>query len=175
MDIRLDEMTPYSGFYSANGNYLITVAFNPWNGKIIKSGLKSYFIGILGNDFQNNERGNRKVIKEKVLQNIEQWKTLHYNSSVCQRLYDLVIGEDKGTTRATYLPMIRSYVVFSQHEKGEFEPMEYCPFCGAKLPERLDGVLTGILQKEYGLNSWKDYKKAPHEFHTDEWWKKRGL
>ena len=53
--------------------------------------------------------------------------------------------------------------------------MDYCPFCGAKLPERLDSKLTEILQKEYGLTSWRDYKKAPKEFHTDEWWKKREL
>jgi hypothetical protein len=30
-------------------------------------------------------------------------------------------------------------------------------------------------KKEYGLGSWKDYKKAPPEFQTDEWWKNRRL
>ncbi|MDR3223979.1 MAG: hypothetical protein LBT03_00095 [Holosporales bacterium] len=53
--------------------------------------------------------------------------------------------------------------------------LAYCPFCGAKFPERLGDKLTEILQKEYGLGSWKDYKKTPPEFQTDEWWKKRGL
>jgi len=57
----------------------------------------------------------------------------------------------------------------------EFVPVNYCYLCGTKLPERLDDKLTEILQKEYGLTSWRDYKKAPKEFHTDEWWKKRGL
>jgi Zn-finger nucleic acid-binding protein len=60
-------------------------------------------------------------------------------------------------------------------DSGGFEAMNYCPFCGAKFPERLDGELSKILQTEYGLESWKEYKKAPKEFKTDEWWKKRGL
>jgi hypothetical protein len=53
--------------------------------------------------------------------------------------------------------------------------MDYCPFFGTKFPERLDDELTEILRKEYGLGSWKDYKKAPPEFQTDEWWKNREL
>jgi hypothetical protein len=60
-------------------------------------------------------------------------------------------------------------------KKASFVAINYCYYCGAKLPDRLDETLTKILQNEYGLESWKDYKKAPHEFHTDEWWKKRGL
>ncbi|GHS92690.1 hypothetical protein AGMMS49949_05110 [Alphaproteobacteria bacterium] len=56
-----------------------------------------------------------------------------------------------------------------------FQPINYCYHCGAKFPDRLDKELTKILQKEYGLDSWRDYKKAPKEFHTDAWWKKRGL
>ncbi|GHS92696.1 hypothetical protein AGMMS49949_05130 [Alphaproteobacteria bacterium] len=51
----------------------------------------------------------------------------------------------------------------------------YCPFCGTKFPDRLDKELTKILREEYGLDSWRDYKKAPKEFHTDAWWKNRKL
>ncbi|MDR1366842.1 MAG: hypothetical protein LBJ13_02980 [Puniceicoccales bacterium] len=52
-----------------------------------------------------------------------------------------------------------------------FVPLDYCYFCGAKLPKRLDEELSKILQRECGLESWKDYKKAPKEFHSDEWWR----
>jgi hypothetical protein len=67
------------------------------------------------------------------------------------------------------------WVEGNKAEYCDFELVNYCDCCGAKLPERLDQTLTEILQKEYGLDSWKDYKKAPEEFHTDAWWKKRGL
>jgi hypothetical protein len=87
-----------------------------------------------------------------------------------------------------YAPNIRTYGIlrernfkdsywFEEHDILEcaFEAINYCDTCGAKLPEKLDQKLTEILQKEYGLDSWKDYKKAPQEFHSDEWWKKRRL
>ena len=100
----------------------------------------------------------------------------HTQNYVCSDLLNFLKGGDEeGMTSIIHIPNIRTYAILNKKEYGGFEPMDYCPFCGAKLPERLDGKLTEILQKEYGLNSWKDYKKAPHEFHTDEWWVKRGL
>jgi hypothetical protein len=75
-----------------------------------------------------------------------------------------------------YIPNIRTYAILNRVKyKAGFSAINYCPFCGAELPGGLEEELTKILQNEYGLESWKDYKKAPHEFHTDEWWKKRGL
>lgn len=58
--------------------------------------------------------------------------------------------------------------------------INYCPFCGAKLPEELDEIdMEPFLRKEYG---WTDddcwghpMRELPPEFQTDEWWKKRGL
>ena len=67
------------------------------------------------------------------------------------------------------------YWLNNKAEYCDWESINYCDACGAKFPERLDEKLTEILQKEHGLSSWRDYKKAPHEFRTDEWWKKRGL
>lgn len=175
MDSRLDYMAPYCGFYCAESDYLVTAAFNPWTGKKIQSGFKSFFIGVLANDFQNKEHGNERAIRQKVLQNIENWQSMHKSNNVCSRLYDLTIGDDCNSTRAFYLPIIRAYAVCDKVEAIHYDFMDYCPFCGAKLPSRLDEELTRILRDEYGLESWKDYKKAPHEFHTDEWWKKRRL
>ncbi len=55
--------------------------------------------------------------------------------------------------------------------------IEYCMFCGKKLPLSLRDKWLDILENEYGLE-WPhslDSKKVPKEFLTDEWWKKRGL
>lgn len=83
----------------------------------------------------------------------------------------------EGSINLCYLPNIRSYVVRGNPLGGNksVECIDYCPFCGASLPGRLDFKLTEILKSEYGLTSWRDFEKAPSEFQTDEWWKKRGL
>jgi len=58
--------------------------------------------------------------------------------------------------------------------------MEYCPFCGKKLPKELDDDdMDPYLMKEYGWTEddcWGyPRRELPDEFKTDEWWKKRGL
>jgi hypothetical protein len=65
---------------------------------------------------------------------------------------------------------VETYDINTKNEYCDFEPINYCYFCGAKFPDRLDEKLSEILRSEYGLESWKDFKRAPHEFHTDEWW-----
>ena len=56
--------------------------------------------------------------------------------------------------------------------------INYCPFCGKKLPKWLDP--EDWILKEYGedylrYTSDPKRKEPPAEFKTDEWWKKRGL
>jgi hypothetical protein len=55
--------------------------------------------------------------------------------------------------------------------------MDYCMFCGKRLPKELRDMWFDILEKEYGLEYplEEDKNKVPKEFSTDEWWKKRGL
>jgi hypothetical protein len=55
--------------------------------------------------------------------------------------------------------------------------IQYCMFCGKKLPLSVRKEWYAILEEEYGLESpdEEDEKKVPKEFWTDEWWKKRGL
>jgi hypothetical protein len=55
--------------------------------------------------------------------------------------------------------------------------MDYCMFCGKRLPISVRDEWFGILEKEYGLERplTGDKKHVPKEFLTDEWWKKRGL
>ena len=55
--------------------------------------------------------------------------------------------------------------------------IDFCPRCCAKLSD-LQDTWEKILLNEYGLDEpYHDdqFKKIPKEFHTDEWWKKRGL
>ena len=100
---------------------------------------------------------------------------MHITSFVCDGLEYMISGYEKDLTSFAYIPTIRTFAIFRKGKRGKFDALDYCPFCGAKLPERLNEKLTEILRNEYGLQSRRDYKKAPHEFHTDEWWKKRGL
>ena len=54
--------------------------------------------------------------------------------------------------------------------------LDFCPFCGTKLPYNLYNKYAEELEKAVG----KEYcditeDEIPEEFKTDEWWKKRGL
>ncbi|MDR2806838.1 MAG: hypothetical protein LBB11_01610 [Puniceicoccales bacterium] len=103
-------------------------------------------------------------------------RDLHLAKEVCINLsYFLKGGEKEYITPIIHIPNIRTYAILNKRECGGFEPIKYCPFCGAEFPKRLDEKLSEILQSEYGLESWKDYEKAPIEFHSDKWWKKRKL
>ena len=175
----LEELYNRHGFVSlpdvSDERWLVPASFDPWTGMYLNEGYEDDYRAVLGSEFSWKEKGNKKRIKERIFQRYKEWGQPHAKMQACDRLYDLVLGDEKDTTRLQYIPNIRTYAILNKKEYGGFEPMDYCPFCGAKLPERLDDKLTEILQKEYGLNSWRDYKKAPAEFHTDEWWKKRGL
>jgi hypothetical protein len=55
--------------------------------------------------------------------------------------------------------------------------MDYCVFCGKKLPPSLKIIWANTLQQEYGLSDPidRDKKRIPQEFLTDDWWKLRGI
>jgi len=55
--------------------------------------------------------------------------------------------------------------------------MDYCPFCGVKLPSSLRKQWGYTLRNDYLLEDpiEKDKSKIPQEFLTDQWWKKRRL
>jgi hypothetical protein len=115
---------------------------------------------------------------------LENYRKEHKEHGLCSSLEDS-LEEDYPIV---YMPNIKTYGILKERnfkdgywvegnkaEYCDFEPINYCKSCGAKLPEKLDRQLTEILQNEYGLETWRDYKSAPAEFQTDEWWKKRGL
>ena len=58
--------------------------------------------------------------------------------------------------------------------------VDYCPFCGSRLPRSLWDEWLTCLEDEYhlikGEELLKDFlTRVPPEFRSDEWWKKRGL
>jgi hypothetical protein len=75
-----------------------------------------------------------------------------------------------------YDPRFREYGIEVARSSGCM-PMDYCMFCGTKLPLSLRHHWFDILEKEYGLERpvTGDKKKVPQQFWTDEWWKVRGL
>jgi hypothetical protein len=166
---------------------LYIIFFCPWDGeeleqaftwnlreKLHDNGVANAYLDEF--DFETQIPSNLTHLKSK------QWwdntvltlKTQH-GTGVCSILEQQLNPEDAHGIPLKYFPNIRAYAILNKKKYGGFEPMDYCPFCGAKFPERLDAKLTEVLRSEYGLKSWEDYKKAPHEFHTDEWWRKRGL
>ena len=77
-----------------------------------------------------------------------------------------------------YNPVFREFYIEDTKTQSVIT-MEYCAWCGAKLPLPLRDNYYDILEKEYGLvltlSGIKDNSKVPVEFKSDEWWKKRKL
>ena len=147
-------------FHGVQGYYMF---FDPWSGNEISGTFDLY-------------TENAEVSRVNWDNKIAKYNNSHISGSVCDQLsWFLKGGDEENLTPIIHIPNIRTYAILNKKKYGGFEPIDYCPFCGAKFPDRLDEKLTEILRKEYGLNSWKDYKQAPPEFRTDEWWIKRGL
>ena len=78
----------------------------------------------------------------------------------------------------------RAYCILDRKYPNDYNgsPISFCPFCGTKLPSRLDP--DDYIESEYGYDYVRythepEYKPLPpdirKEFDTDLWWKKRGL
>ena len=81
-----------------------------------------------------------------------------------------------GEIYINYCPQRRTYYIpYKKKFGGGWQILKYCPWCGKKLPKSLSEEFFGILEKEFNLDTLYEMKKAPKEFQSDEWWKKRGL
>jgi hypothetical protein len=77
--------------------------------------------------------------------------------------------------RLEYRPTFREFGI-KLVGSGGLQLIDYCPWCGTKLPKELCKEWDDILRKEYHKNPDKIMvEEAPAEMQTDEWWKKRGL
>ncbi|MDR2666804.1 MAG: hypothetical protein LBB34_01645 [Holosporales bacterium] len=138
--------------------------------------------------------------KDWLFKIFEEKKKLHSKERYCTSLESRTRYSERGDSSLVEIPNVRVVAILNKVKHGGWTgeqirsfhwrsiyqglekwtfkgwtALDFCPFCGASLPERLDKKIIEVLRDEYCLTSWKDYKKAPHEFHTDEWWRKRGL
>ncbi|AIL66129.1 hypothetical protein NOVO_09075 [Rickettsiales bacterium Ac37b] len=76
----------------------------------------------------------------------------------------------------SYLDRTREYVIHYMDIFGEnsVQIVNFCPWCGAKLPKSLRDEYFDIIYDELGMDDEFD-PNLPEEFKSDEWWKKRGL
>jgi hypothetical protein len=82
-----------------------------------------------------------------------------------------------------YDPQVRMFAIMVIKNKDAISPINYCPYCGKKLPNELMEEWSSIVQDKFCKDYMnmdrpereKFFKKLPEEFKTDEWWKKRGL
>ena len=169
----------------------IGILYDPWTGLEIENALDIFakdaeerrhealaYCQKYGHRLPDNEYAKLfiEVTRKSLEEETKRDRQRHKYSKVCSYLSSYLKGGHRDSmTSIIHVPNIRTYAILNKKEYGGFEPMDYCPFCGAKLPSRLDDKLSNILQKEYGLKDWHDYKKAPHEFHTNKWWIKREL
>ena len=113
---------------------------------------------------------------EKIRQFEEKKK--NYKGPHCCFVMDYNVDKLRGENLSPcfYNPKFREYYLKETHGSGS-RKIDFCPYCGAKLPEGLSDIWFDIIEKELGLDPWlpKQRKKIPVEFQTDEWWKKRGL
>jgi hypothetical protein len=94
----------------------------------------------------------------------------------CERMSSSVDGTDD-ISPWIYNERHRAYYVQSVNHPGA-ERVDYCAFCGTKLPQDLTSEWIRILEEEYGFENAYEARRnglVPSEFQTDEWWKKRGL
>lgn len=77
-----------------------------------------------------------------------------------------------------YRPPFREYNILLR-ESNTVQGIDYCPWCGAKLPKELRNEYFDALRNEYELDipilGRFDNPALPDELKSDEWWKKRGL
>jgi hypothetical protein len=103
---------------------------------------------------------------------------MHQDKYCCSR-FERGIREKNERTEGKsifYDPPRRAYMILAKKYRSAKMVIEYCPFCGKKLPKLLYDEYWETLAKEHGEEYYVNCdKKPPKEFRTDEWWKKRGL
>lgn len=116
----------------------------------------------------NNEKWLNEIQKE-----VEEERRNYKGPHCCMTMHYELLSDYK---TLAYSPKWREYGVIIPNS-STIMLMDYCMFCGKKLPLSLRNKWFDVLEEEYRLDvSISNYKKkVPAEFLTDEWWKKRGL
>lgn len=76
-----------------------------------------------------------------------------------------------------YEPRFRSYHIHLTPPSIAMITIDICPWCGTRLPENLrDQWFDTLEELGIDINDYHDGKvEIPKEFHSEEWWCKRGL
>lgn len=103
----------------------------------------------------------------------------NYKGRHCCLIMDYSVdkSDPQNVSPCSYNPKFREYYLQATVGPGGGK-IDYCPYCGTKLPEGLSDLWFDTLEQEYGLDDpgWPEQEaKMPAEFFTDEWWKKRRL
>ncbi|WP_066884248.1 DUF6980 family protein [Carbonactinospora thermoautotrophica] len=92
----------------------------------------------------------------------------------CDRMRYAVEADD---LPVSYNPKLREYGIDRTGDSGIVSQIEYCPWCGKKLPKDLrDEWFERV--RQLGLDPWEvlDHpEKFPEDLLTDRWWKEAGL
>ena len=164
------------GFETIHEKSIVIISLDPFSGEFLDGSYEVNCLEVLPRVLGKQVDIDKELLyKDKILKCFRDIRKSHNQDDICIYLDSLINGFYKGNINVIYIPNIRTYAILNKKEYGGWTAMDFCPSCGARFPERLDTKLTEILRNEYGLDSWKDYKNAPHEFHTDEWWRNRGL
>ena len=92
----------------------------------------------------------------------------------CCETFSYAFYEDEDIV-FVYHPCFRRYgVEVPRKYGGGTVEIEYCPWCGTKLPGSLRDRWFEEVAKAFGTDDFEP-RNAPKEFKSDEWWKKRGL
>lgn len=87
---------------------------------------------------------------------------------------DFALGLRERRIKLIYSPKVREYG-FPLYYSSSIWTLNYCPWCGTKLPESLREIYFETLEKELGIDNDDNDLELPEEMRTDAWWKKRGL
>lgn len=76
-------------------------------------------------------------------------------------------------TAIVYIAKFREFGISALDGGTSYILIEFCPWCGSRLPKKLRDQWFDNLEK-LGIDDPED-QKVPKEFQTEEWWIKRGL
>jgi hypothetical protein len=60
------------------------------------------------------------------------------------------------------------------NESSSYVVINYCPWCGESFPVSLREEMFRQIRETLGTDDF-EFESAPPEFHTDAWWRVRGL